>query len=33
MTIDADINNSNVRLRVTPANNNTEVMAHATLLI
>ena len=33
MTIDADINNSKVRLRVTPANNNTEVMAHATLLI
>lgn len=33
MTIDADINNSNVRLRVTPANNNTEVMAHATLLV
>ena len=33
MTIDADINNSNVRLRVTPANSNTEVMAHATLLI
>jgi hypothetical protein len=33
MTVDADINNSNVRLRVTPANNNTEVMAHATLLV
>ena len=33
MTIDADINNSNVRLRVTPANNNTELMAHATLLV
>lgn len=33
MTIDADINNSNVRLRVTPENNNTEVMAHATLLV
>ena len=32
MTIDADINSGNVRIRVTPANNNTEVMAHATLL-
>ena len=32
-TIDADIDSGNVRLRVTPANNNTEVMAHATLLI
>ncbi len=33
MTIDADINSGNVRLIVTPANNNTEVMAHATLLV
>ncbi len=32
MTIDADINSGNVRLLVTPAHNNTEVMAHATLL-
>ena len=32
MAIDADINSGNVRIRVTPANNNTEVMAHATLL-
>ena len=32
MTIDADINSGNVRLIVTPENNNTEVMAHATLL-
>ena len=29
----ADIDSGNVRLRVTPANNNTEVMAHATLLV
>ncbi len=33
MTIDADIDSGNVRIRVTPANNNTEVMAHATLLV
>jgi hypothetical protein len=33
MTIDADINSGNVRILVTPANNNTEVMAHATLLV
>ena len=33
MTIDADIDSGNVRLRVTPANNNTEIMAHATLLV
>jgi len=32
MAIDADINSGNVRLVVTPQNNNTEVMAHATLL-
>jgi hypothetical protein len=33
MTIDADINSGSVRLRVTPENNNTEVIAHATLLV
>lgn len=33
MDITADIDSGNVRLRVTPANNNTEVMAHATLLV
>jgi hypothetical protein len=33
MTIDADIDSGNVRIRVTPASNNTEVMAHATLLV
>ena len=32
MTIDADIDSGNVRIRVLPAHNNTEVMAHATLL-
>jgi hypothetical protein len=33
MTIDADIDSGNVRIRVTPVHNNTEVMAHATLLV
>lgn len=33
MTIDADINSGNVRIRVTPVHNSTEVMAHATLLV
>jgi len=33
MTIDADIDSGNVRIRVTPVGNNTEVMAHATLLV
>jgi hypothetical protein len=32
ITIDADINSGSVRIRVTPTHNNTEVMAHATLL-
>ena len=33
MTIDADMSGLVVRIRVTPAHNNTEVMAHATLLV
>lgn len=33
MTIDADISGTDVRIRVTPAHDNTEVMAHATLLV
>ena len=33
MDITADISGNDVRLRVTPAHNNTEVMAHATLLV
>lgn len=33
MTIDADISGTDVRVRVTPEHDNTEVMAHATLLV
>ncbi len=33
MDITADISGTDVRIRVTPAHNNTEVMAHATLLV
>jgi hypothetical protein len=33
MDVTADISGNDVRLRVTPTNNNTEVMAHATLLV
>jgi len=33
MDITADISGSDVRIRVTPVHNNTEVMAHATLLV
>lgn len=33
MTIDADISGTDVRVRVTPAHDNTEIMAHATLLV
>lgn len=33
MDITADISGTDVRIRVTPAHNNTEVMAHATLIV
>ena len=33
MTVDADININDIRIRVTTGNNNTEVLAHATLLV
>ena len=33
MEVTADISGNDVRLRVTPTSNNTEVMAHATLLV